>query len=435
MKPNSAWCCPMVRCVGSPHAVVFSLNNEGKPDRLRGVTADISQRKQAEVAMRDYAEQYRILTTATTDGFWVVDANGRILEANDECCRIYGYRREELLAMSLEDFEIMRNPAEPQAHIREIIQIGHAQFEKHHRCKDGSVVVVEISTIFWPSSGKFLTFVRNITARKQAEAEMVRQRTELAHVSRVSTQGALASSLAHELNQPLSAILSNAQAGSRFLVAVPPDLAEVRGALEDIAQDTKRAGEVIRQMRALVRKDQPTLKPLELNRVIAEVVRLLHSDMLARKVRISPELDPAPGRVNGDSVQLQQVLLNLLLNAFDAMKDAPDHRREVVLRTRRREAGWVQIEVSDWYRPDTYARLKLAGEEVVRNPQGPASSYNPGDDQPQRVQRGGSFLCTDQYCTRYMMGTCGKGDVDTGSDHLGFRCVKAPDADGKETAK
>lgn len=87
-------------------------------------------------------------------------------------------------------------------------------------------------------------------------------------------------------------------------------------------------------------------------------------------------------------------------------------------------AGNVWQWCSDWYRPDYYARLKLAGAAVVRNPQGPASSYNPGDDQPQRVHRGGSFLCTDEYCTRYMMGTRGKGDIDTGSNHVGFRCVK-----------
>jgi formylglycine-generating enzyme required for sulfatase activity len=89
-------------------------------------------------------------------------------------------------------------------------------------------------------------------------------------------------------------------------------------------------------------------------------------------------------------------------------------------------AGNVWQWCSDWYRPDYYARLKSAGVVVARNPQGPGSSYNPGDDQPQRVQRGGSFLCTDQYCTRYMMGTRGKGDIDTGNNNVGFRCVVRP---------
>jgi len=87
-------------------------------------------------------------------------------------------------------------------------------------------------------------------------------------------------------------------------------------------------------------------------------------------------------------------------------------------------AGNVWQWCNDWYRPDYYARLKLAGDAVTRNPPGPDSSYSPTSNQPQRVQRGGSFLCTDQYCTRYMMGTRGKGDFDTGSDHVGFRCVK-----------
>ena len=79
---------------------------------------------------------------------------------------------------------------------------------------------------------------------------------------------------------------------------------------------------------------------------------------------------------------------------------------------------------SDWYRPDTYERMKLAGITVAHNPQGPKSSYDPSDDKPERVQRGGSFLCTDQYCTRYMMGTRGKGDEDTGNSNVGFRCVE-----------
>jgi two-component system sensor kinase FixL len=187
----------------------------------------------------------------------------------------------------------------------------------------------------------------DITARKLAEAELLRHRTELAHMARVSTMGVLTASLAHELNQPLSAILSNAQAATRFMAAAPPDLAEVRGALQDIAQDTKRAGDVIRQMRALVRKDEPNLESLNLNEIISDVVRLLHSDMLMRKVQAALELDRNLRPVSGDSVQLQQVVLNLMLNAFDSMKDVPELQRRVVLRTRQVDLFSIRVEVGD----------------------------------------------------------------------------------------
>jgi len=176
----------------------------------------------------------------------------------------------------------------------------------------------------------------------------------------VSTMGALASSLAHELNQPLSAILGNAQAASRFLAAPTPDLAEVGGALKDIAQDTKRAGEVIRHVRELVRRDEPYLVRLDLNRIIPGVVRLLHSDMLIRKVQFALELDPALRMATGDSVQIQQVLLNLLLNAFDSMKDVPEGGRTVILRTRQLDAASIRVEVSDCgtgIRPERLASL------------------------------------------------------------------------------
>jgi len=202
----------------------------------------------------------------------------------------------------------------------------------------------------YDSQRNFLGYIgscADVTERRQAEAEAQQRRAELAHVARVSTVGALAGTLAHELNQPLNAILNNAQAGSRFLAGKTPDLAEVRGALDDIAQDTKRAGEVIRQIRAFVKKDEPKFQSLDLNRVIEEVVRLLHGDSQIRKVGVALELAPDLPPARGDSVQIQQVVLNLLLNAFDAMKDVPEGGRTVLLRTRQPEAASLQIEVRD----------------------------------------------------------------------------------------
>ena len=155
----------------------------------------------------------------------------------------------------------------------------------------------------------------DITERKQAEQEIEQQRNELAHVTRVSTMGQLASSLAHELNQPLGAILRNAEAGELFLQDPSPDLDEVRAILADIRKDDQRAGAVIDRMRALMKQRKAERRRLDLNLLAGEVVTLVRPDAETRQVRLAVETDPAVPPVHGDRVQLQQVLLNLLLNA------------------------------------------------------------------------------------------------------------------------
>jgi len=319
---------------------------DGKP-HLVGIAIDISARKKAQTALRDAAEQHRILTTATADGYWVVDTRGRIVEANDECCRLYGYRREELLAMSVQDFEATRNPAETQAHLDEILRAGHARFETRHRCRDGRIVDLEVSTIFWQGAGRFLAFLRNISARKEAEQATRRHLTELAHATRVTALGELAGSLAHELNQPLTAILSNAQAAQRFLNAPVPELEELRDILHDIVQDDARAGEIIRRMRALVKKDALDLQSVDLGQIIRDVAGLLRGDAVIRNIQVKLELNPRFSLVHGDRIQLQQVMLNLLLNAFDAMKENGETNRRVTVRLTSPNEGTLQVAVCD----------------------------------------------------------------------------------------
>jgi two-component system sensor kinase FixL len=285
---------------------------------------------------------------------WEVNADGLYTYASPSVGKTLGYTAEELVGkMHFYDLFIPSVREELKAAAFQVF--AHRQtfrdFPNANVSKSGNIVYLETSGIpVLDADGNLIGYRcadTDVTMRKQSELALGQQRNELAHLSRVSTMGVLTASLAHELNQPLSAILSNAQAGSRFLAAATPDLGEVRGALEDIAQDTKRAGEVIRQMRALVRKDDPRLELLDLNRVISDIIRLLHSDMLIRKVRIALELDPKLRSANGDNAQLQQVMLNLMLNAFDAMKDTPENRRTVVVRTRQLNSASIRIEVSD----------------------------------------------------------------------------------------
>jgi signal transduction histidine kinase/integral membrane sensor domain MASE1 len=197
-----------------------------------------------------------------------------------------------------------------------------------------------------PEGGAVLSQT-DVTERKFAELEAQRSRGELAHFTRVSTMGELAASLAHELNQPLAGILMSAQAARRFLAMTPPDLSELHEALADIIDDDKRAAEVIQRMRELLSKGEFRRDALNLNALIESMAKLLSSDAVMRDLTIRLELDPDLPPVRGDRVQLQQVILNLVLNAMEAMNEAGVTRRPVIVHTRSTGGGMVCVSVTD----------------------------------------------------------------------------------------
>jgi signal transduction histidine kinase len=188
----------------------------------------------------------------------------------------------------------------------------------------------------------------NALSRKQGELEAQRLRQDLTHIGRVSAMGELTASLAHELNQPLTAILNNAQAAQLFLEADPVNLEKIREILNAIVADDKRAGEVIRRLRALIKKGDLEHVPLDLNEVVGEVAWLVRSDAVFRNVTMSLALAPDLPGVRGDRVQLQQVVLNLVLNGLEAMQDsAAAGERTLVIRTARHGAAEVAVSVQD----------------------------------------------------------------------------------------
>jgi two-component system sensor kinase FixL len=186
----------------------------------------------------------------------------------------------------------------------------------------------------------------NALSRKQTELEAQRLRQDLTHIGRVSALGELTASLAHELRQPLTAILYNAQAGERLLAADVVNLDKVREILHDIIADDKRAGDVIQRLRALLSKGDPEFVPLDLNEIVGEVAWLIRSDAIARNVPLSVDLAPDLPSVSGDRVQLQQVVLNLVLNGLEAMREPHAGPRTLVIRTARDGAA-VRVEVQD----------------------------------------------------------------------------------------
>ena len=185
----------------------------------------------------------------------------------------------------------------------------------------------------------------DITARKLAEQEMLQLRQDIVHVGRVSVMGQLASALAHEINQPLSAILRNAEAAALFMQDPSPDLAEITAILEDIRKDDQRAGAVIDRMRALLRRREVEMKPLDVPQMLDDVATLLRPDAAARHIAIDIEIGADLPRTQGDRVQLQQVLLNLILNAMDAIGGC--ERRRIAVTVRRDADGRLEASVAD----------------------------------------------------------------------------------------
>jgi C4-dicarboxylate-specific signal transduction histidine kinase len=183
--------------------------------------------------------------------------------------------------------------------------------------------------------------------RKRITEELAVERLELAHLSRATQLGALSGALAHELNQPLASILANAEAGVRLLAREPPDLRELPGILADIASDDRRAAGIITQLRRLMVKGDATLDDIDLNQAVAATVALAGGELVTRRTRVDFRPGQPELRVRGNLPQLQQVTLNLMLNAADAMADMPPGDRRMVIETRQREDGARELAVAD----------------------------------------------------------------------------------------
>jgi len=188
----------------------------------------------------------------------------------------------------------------------------------------------------------------DITPRKLAEAEALRQRDELSHLSRAALMGEMSASIAHELNQPLAGILSNAAAGQRFIDRGNVDQGEIHELLGDIIADGRRASDIIRGIRSMFKKEQVARRSVNLNEVVMDAVRMVSPDAVLRSCQVETSLDASLRAIEADPVQLQQVLLNLVINAFAAMRDTPVPRRKVVIATQSNGDGTVCVSVRDY---------------------------------------------------------------------------------------
>ena len=194
---------------------------------------------------------------------------------------------------------------------------------------------------------EFVGAVTDVTARKQAEEKLQEAQAGLAHVTRVTALGELAASIAHEVNQPLAAVVANAAAAQRWLNRDTPNLQEARTALVSIVDDGNRAGEVIQRVRALVSKTTDHTVALGINEVVNEVITLLHRELFSHRILLRTELAPDLGQVLGDRIQLQQVILNLVVNGIEAMQPVTDRSRNLMIRTHQEQVRQIVVAVTD----------------------------------------------------------------------------------------
>ena len=300
----------------------------------------------------------RRLIDANIIGIYFLDLEGRIIDANDTFLRMVGYERKDLVSGSVRWNDL--TPPEwddrtAQA-IEELKAAGSLQpYEREYLRKDGSRVPVLVgAATFDERRDQGVAFVLDLTERKRAEAEAGaserryrEMQMELAHANRVATMGQLTASIAHEVNQPIAGAVTNAEAALRWLGAQPPDLEEVREALDRIVKDATRAGDVVGRIRELVKKAPSRKEPVDINEAIHEVIEVTRGE--ADKIGASVQMALAEGLplVEGDRVQLQQVLLNLIINAVQAMGTDPDGPRELLITSAPAEPNAVQVAVKD----------------------------------------------------------------------------------------
>ncbi len=315
------------------------------------------------------AEQaFQALLDVAVDAVIIIDHRGRIETFNHAAGKLFGYTAAEAVGANVSILMPEPHRGHHDGYLERYLTSGIAHIigigrEVDARRKDGSLFPASLAIGRIPGSEppRFVGFLHDITLRRQAlehaqrERDIVkkyaeeerRMQQQMAHVSRLATMGEMAAGIAHELNQPLAAITNYAVACERLLAAPAPDIAEVQGALQQIAGQALRAGEIIRRLRALVRTREARREPADINELISELLTLAQSDARLNDVHLSFEPAVNLPRVNADGIQIQQVLLNLIRNAIEAFMDHSGGERAVIVRTGRTAQGEVEVSVSD----------------------------------------------------------------------------------------
>jgi PAS domain S-box-containing protein len=325
-------------------------DKQGRPAAILETNKDISERKRAEAELRESEEQWKNVFDNNPTMYFIIDAAGTVLLVNPFGAEQLGYQVDELVGQPV--LSVFHEPdREPlQKNVAGCLeQLGSSRsWEARKVRKDGKVLWVRetakaVSRVNGPI---VLIACEDITEQKRAEEALRQAQADLAHVSRVTTMGELTASLAHEVNQPIAAAVTNANACLRWLAGDIPNLEEARAAATRIVKDGTRAAEIISRTRLLFKKGTPQQELVDVNEVIREMIVLLRNETTRYSIAVRTELAADLPRVMGDRVQLQQVIMNLIMNSIDAMKEV-EGTRELAINSQRAKDEQLLVSVSD----------------------------------------------------------------------------------------
>jgi signal transduction histidine kinase len=298
----------------------------------------IAAKQRADRVRREVEEQHRVISETAPDAVLSTDHQGRVLLVNSSAAMIFGYPAPEMIGQPITRFVPRFCSGDPSA----VTEITGAR-------KDGTEFVAEVSFGKVSSSDQcaLVVFVRDITERKAARDSLQKMEKRLARAAQIATLAEVSASIAHEINQPLTAIIANAHMGSESLSGGRAAVADARAHLQEILDSGYHATEVVRRMRALFKGGSFEKAPLDINEVAKEVISLIRSEAARRRVELEVDLEAELPPILGDRIQIQQVLMNLCVNGLDAMDPLVDRRRRLCLRTRPHDPGAIRVEVQD----------------------------------------------------------------------------------------
>lgn len=305
-------------------------------------------RRAAEAALAKSEAQYRAFIETAADGFWMLDGEGRILVVNEAYVRRSGYSRDELLRMRIADLEASESPAQVRAHIEKVRRNGSDLFETRHITRSGEIWPVEVNASYWPEAGgRFFGFLRDISERKRTEAALLDWNAEMEQLMRFHVARQTIAAIAHELNQPLGAISTYAEAALRLLRAgnLQPD--RLQHALAGAAEQAQRAGGVARELLTYLSQEDVGTEAIDLNALVCNVMNAIEIDHHG-EFTTQLDLDPDLPAVNAHRLQIEKVLANLVENGIEAMREAGNTRGRIVIALRTHAEGdMAEVKVCD----------------------------------------------------------------------------------------